>query len=236
MMVCQYAPPLPPALGDIASVFGSALRALHPPPALALAAPAAALLLCAHGAPAHAHAARPPAPRTHAPLGAFCALSPPRTLHPAPEGQTRLSLVCVCVVSVVWGSRALAETTAARRARRPPPAPHSAARGARAQVMADAVDVENEADAAPAPLQVTVYRVEHGEGLSMPCISLANRRAAGSPLTRWICQRHLYAPLQHRQPPKTRAKLTRRHWSLPCGPAANRLEKRRGPRMCVLAQ
>ena len=58
--------------------------------------------------------------------------------------------------------------------------------------MADAVvQADNEPQPAPPPLQVTNYRVEHGAGLSVPCFTLANRRAAGAPMTRWICQRHL---------------------------------------------
>ena len=40
-------------------------------------------------------------------------------------------------------------------------------------------------------LRVDIYRVEHGDGFSMPCIHLANRRAAGSPVLAWVCQRHL---------------------------------------------
>ena len=41
------------------------------------------------------------------------------------------------------------------------------------------------------PLTVDIYRVEHRDGFSMPCIRLANRRAAGSPVLGWVYQRHL---------------------------------------------
>ena len=40
-------------------------------------------------------------------------------------------------------------------------------------------------------LQVDIYRVDHRDGFSMPCLRLANRRAAGSPVLAWVCQRHL---------------------------------------------
>jgi len=41
-------------------------------------------------------------------------------------------------------------------------------------------------------LQVDIFRVEHGDGFSMPCISMLNRRVGGAPrMLRWICQRHL---------------------------------------------
>ena len=41
------------------------------------------------------------------------------------------------------------------------------------------------------PLQIDIYRVEHDPGISMPCIRLPNRRAAGAPMLAWVCQRHL---------------------------------------------
>ena len=47
-------------------------------------------------------------------------------------------------------------------------------------------------------LHVDIYRVEHGDGFSMPCIRLANRRAAGSPVLAWVCQRHLEILLYNR--------------------------------------
>jgi hypothetical protein len=47
-------------------------------------------------------------------------------------------------------------------------------------------------------MQVDLFRVEHGEGLSMPCIHLRNRRAAGNPMTRFVCQRHLEILLYNR--------------------------------------
>jgi hypothetical protein len=42
-------------------------------------------------------------------------------------------------------------------------------------------------------LQVNMYRVEHGDGFSMPSVLLANRRAGGAnpPMIHWIFQRHL---------------------------------------------
>ena len=49
------------------------------------------------------------------------------------------------------------------------------------------------------PLQVDIYRVEHADGLSMPCISLLNRRGGGAPrMLHWICQRHLEILLYNR--------------------------------------
>jgi hypothetical protein len=47
----------------------------------------------------------------------------------------------------------------------------------------------------PLVMQIDRFRVEHGDGFSFPCFHLANRRAAGDPITRWICQRHLYVSL-----------------------------------------
>jgi len=48
-------------------------------------------------------------------------------------------------------------------------------------------------DAGDAPaLQVDTFRVEHGDGFSMPVVSLLNRRGGGAPrLLRWVFQRHL---------------------------------------------
>ena len=40
-----------------------------------------------------------------------------------------------------------------------------------------------------APLHVDTYRVEHGDGYSVPCITLPNRRAAGNPVLRFLFQR-----------------------------------------------
>jgi len=41
-------------------------------------------------------------------------------------------------------------------------------------------------------VQVDIFRVEHCDGFSMPCITMLNRRGGGAPrLLRWICQRHL---------------------------------------------
>ena len=50
------------------------------------------------------------------------------------------------------------------------------------------------------PPTVNVYRVDvqNGDGFSMPCIRLANRRAAGSPVLGWVCQRHLEILLYNR--------------------------------------
>jgi hypothetical protein len=47
-------------------------------------------------------------------------------------------------------------------------------------------------------MHVDRYRIEHGEGFSMPCFTIPNRRAAGSPMTRWIAQRHLEVLLYNR--------------------------------------
>ena len=40
-----------------------------------------------------------------------------------------------------------------------------------------------------APLHVDMYRVEHGDGYSVPCITIPNRRAAGNPVLRFLFQR-----------------------------------------------
>ena len=44
--------------------------------------------------------------------------------------------------------------------------------------------------AAPA-IAVEHYRVEHGEGFTMPVVSLTDRRAAGNRLVRFVFQRYL---------------------------------------------
>jgi len=44
--------------------------------------------------------------------------------------------------------------------------------------------------AAPA-IVVERYRVEHGDGFTMPVVSLTDRRAAGNRLVRFVFQRHL---------------------------------------------
>ena len=44
--------------------------------------------------------------------------------------------------------------------------------------------------AAPA-IAVERFRVEHGEGFTMPVVSLTDRRAAGNRLVRFVFQRHL---------------------------------------------
>ena len=49
--------------------------------------------------------------------------------------------------------------------------------------MAEAEDAE--------PLRVGMFRVEGPTPLSVPLIHMRNRRAAGSPTTQWVCQRHL---------------------------------------------
>ena len=43
------------------------------------------------------------------------------------------------------------------------------------------------------PVQIETFRVEHGDGFSMPCIVLQNRRAGGNipRMLRWVCSRHL---------------------------------------------
>ena len=53
--------------------------------------------------------------------------------------------------------------------------------------------------AANVPVIVIEYfRVEHGEGFSMPVVSLCDRRAAGNRLVRWVFQRHLETVLYGR--------------------------------------
>ena len=42
------------------------------------------------------------------------------------------------------------------------------------------------------------YRVEHGDGFTMPVVSLTDRRAAGNRLVRWVFQRHLETVLYGR--------------------------------------
>ena len=51
--------------------------------------------------------------------------------------------------------------------------------------------------AAPA-IAVERYRVEHGEGFTMPVVSLTDRRAAGNRLVRFVFQRHLETVLYGR--------------------------------------
>ena len=49
--------------------------------------------------------------------------------------------------------------------------------------------------AAAPPLQIDLFRVEHGIGLTMPCVTLRDRRAGGQPLVRFCFQRHLESVL-----------------------------------------
>ena len=51
--------------------------------------------------------------------------------------------------------------------------------------------------AAPA-IAVECFRVEHGEGFTMPVVSLTDRRAAGNRLVRFVFQRHLETVLYGR--------------------------------------
>ena len=51
--------------------------------------------------------------------------------------------------------------------------------------------------AAPA-IAVERFRVEHGEGFTMPVVSLTDRRAAGNRLVRFVFQRHLETVLYGR--------------------------------------
>ena len=64
------------------------------------------------------------------------------------------------------------------------------------------------------PLDVSSFRVEHGEGFTFPCIALLNRRGGGQPrLLRWVFQVLGNAPYGYcRRPCFCRAPL-----SLPCG-------------------
>ena len=45
---------------------------------------------------------------------------------------------------------------------------------------------------------VNSFRVEHGEGFSMPCVTLRDRRAGGNPLVKFVFQRHLESVLYGR--------------------------------------
>ena len=49
-----------------------------------------------------------------------------------------------------------------------------------------------------AVIAVERYRVEHGEGFTMPVVSLTDRRAAGNRLVRFVFQRHLETVLYGR--------------------------------------
>ena len=51
--------------------------------------------------------------------------------------------------------------------------------------------------AAPA-ITVERYRVEHGEGFTMPVVSMVDRRAAGNRVVRFVFQRHLETVLYGR--------------------------------------
>ena len=51
--------------------------------------------------------------------------------------------------------------------------------------------------AAPA-IAVERYRVEHGEGFTMPVVSMVDRRAAGNRVVRFVFQRHLETVLYGR--------------------------------------
>ena len=51
--------------------------------------------------------------------------------------------------------------------------------------------------AAPA-VAVERYRVEHGEGFTMPVVSMTDRRAAGNRVVRFVFQRHLETVLYGR--------------------------------------
>ena len=48
--------------------------------------------------------------------------------------------------------------------------------------------------AAPPPeavVPVAHFRIERGDGYTMPCVTLADRRSAARPVLRWVFQRHL---------------------------------------------
>ena len=57
--------------------------------------------------------------------------------------------------------------------------------------------------AAPA-IAVERYRVEHGEGFTMPVVSLTDRRAAGNRIVRFVFQRHLETVLYGRSESRRR--------------------------------
>ena len=69
--------------------------------------------------------------------------------------------------------------------------------------------------AAPA-IAVERYRVEHGQGFTMPVISLTDRRAAGNRLVRFVFQRHLETVLYGRSEGSSGSHLEGdercRHW------------------------
>ena len=48
-------------------------------------------------------------------------------------------------------------------------------------------------------VQIDTFRVAHGAGFSMPCITLSDRRAGGQPLVKFVFQRHLEAVFFGRQ-------------------------------------
>ena len=48
-------------------------------------------------------------------------------------------------------------------------------------------------------IAVENHRVEHGDGFTLPVVSLADRRAAGHRLVRWVYQKHL--EVRPRTPP-----------------------------------
>ena len=52
--------------------------------------------------------------------------------------------------------------------------------------------------AAVPAITIERYRVEHGEGFTMPVVSLTDRRAAGNHLVRFVFQRHLETVLYGR--------------------------------------
>ena len=49
-------------------------------------------------------------------------------------------------------------------------------------------------------IAVERFRVEQGEGFTMPVVSLIDRRAAGNRLVRFVYQRHLETVLQFGSP------------------------------------
>ena len=61
--------------------------------------------------------------------------------------------------------------------------------------MSDVSDAEGADGAAAQPLRVDHFRVEHGDGLTVPVFTLPNRAAAGAPLVKFVLQRDLETTL-----------------------------------------
>ena len=49
-----------------------------------------------------------------------------------------------------------------------------------------------------AALPVIYYRIDRGDGYTLPVVTLPDRRAAAQPNLQWVCQRHLEIVLYNR--------------------------------------